>query len=87
MTTLHPRGEVDMATVAVFERALERGTGPDRDLVVDLSELTFIDVWGLRALARAAAREQAAGRRLALTRPNHNVRRLLRLAGLGDLIH
>jgi anti-anti-sigma factor len=86
MTTLHPRGEVDMATVAEFERALERGIDSDRDLVVDLSDLTFIDVAGLRALAVAAHRITGTGRRLHLTRPSHNVGRLLRLAGLGDHI-
>jgi anti-anti-sigma factor len=86
MTTLHPRGEVDMATVASFERALERGIDTERDLVVDLSDLTFIDVAGLRALAVAAHRVGQDGRQLRLTRPNHNVGRLLRLAGLGDHI-
>jgi anti-anti-sigma factor len=86
MTTLQPRGEVDMATVAAFERALERGLDTERDLVVDLSELTFIDVAGLRVLAVAADRLGREGRRLILTRPNPNVIRLLRLAGLGDHI-
>jgi anti-anti-sigma factor len=86
MTTLHPRGEVDMATVAAFERALERGLDTDHDLVVDLSELTFIDVAGLRVLAVAADRVGRTGRRLHLARPNRNLDRLLRLAGLGDHI-
>jgi anti-anti-sigma factor len=82
VTTLHPRGEVDMATGAAFRRALEHAIGTDRDLVVDLSELTFIDAAGLRALARAAGRAD----RLTLVRPNPHLARLLRLAGLGDLI-
>ncbi|MFI6077818.1 STAS domain-containing protein [Actinoplanes sp. NPDC051343] len=86
MTTLHPRGEVDMATMAAFERTLESGLGTDRDLVVDLSELTFIDAAGLRALAAAACRVRQDGRRLTLARPNRNLGRLLRLVGLGDLI-
>jgi anti-anti-sigma factor len=86
MTTLQPRGEVDMATVAAFERALDRGLDTGHDLVVDLSELTFIDVAGLRVLAVAADRIGRQGRRLRLSRPNRNVGRLLRLAGLGDHI-
>lgn len=71
-----------MATMAAFEQTLERGIDTDRDLVVDLSELTFIDAAGLRALADARARV----RRLALARPNPHLTRLLRLVGLGDLI-
>jgi anti-sigma B factor antagonist len=86
MTTLHPRGEVDMATMAAFERTLDHGIGTNRDLVVDLSELTFIDAAGLRALARAADRVRGEGRRLHLVGPSRSLGRLLRLVGLGDLI-
>jgi anti-sigma B factor antagonist len=86
MTTLHPRGEVDLATMAAFEQTLERGIDTDRDLVVDLSELTFIDAAGLRALAAAADRLRRGGRRLRLVRPTHSLDRLLHLVGLGDLI-
>jgi anti-anti-sigma factor len=86
MTTLHPRGEVDLATMAAFEQTLERGIDADRDLVVDLSELTFIDAAGLRALAAAADHLRRGGRRLRLVRPTRGLGRLLHLVGLGDLI-
>jgi anti-sigma B factor antagonist len=82
MTTLHPRGEVDLATMAAFEQTLERGIGTDCDLVVDLSELTFIDAAGLRALSEAAARVS----RLSLVGPSRHLARLLHLVGLGDHI-
>lgn len=73
-----------MATMAAFERTLERGIDSDRDVVVDLSDLTFIDAAGLRALARTADRVRRDGRRLHLARPDPNLRRLLRLAGLDE---
>jgi anti-anti-sigma factor len=82
MTTLRLRGEVDMVTVAAFQQALERGTGTDRDLVVDLTELTFIDAAGLRALARADAQMRRLGLRLRLEQPNRHLCRLLDLVGL-----
>lgn len=75
-----------MATMAAFEQALERGIDSDRDVVVDLTDLTFIDAAGLRALARAATRVHRDGRRIHLVRPRPHVTRLLRLAGLDDLI-
>ena len=71
-----------MATMAAFEQTLEHGIEMHRDLVVDLSELTFIDAAGLRALAAAAGRVH----RLSLVRPSPHVERLLHLVGLGDLI-
>lgn len=71
-----------MATMAAFEQTLERGIDTGRDLVVDLSELTFIDAAGLRALAQAADRVG----KLSLARPNRHLARLLHLVGLGDHI-
>lgn len=55
------------------------------DLVIDVSELTFIDAAGLRTLAKAADRMRRDGRRLRLDRPNRHVRRLLLLLGLDHL--
>jgi anti-anti-sigma factor len=85
MTTVHLHGEVDMATLAAFEVTLERGMGTDRDLVLDLSGLTFIDAAGLRLLARADQRMRETGRRLRLQRTNSNVLRLFRLVGIDHL--
>jgi anti-sigma B factor antagonist len=77
------RGELDMRTVPSLRkelaRALERGAGP---VVVDLSDVAFIDSTGLAALLNALRRLTRANRRLLLVTPEGAVLRLLRLTRL-----
>jgi anti-anti-sigma factor len=85
MTTVRLRGEVDMATAAALEWALERTIDRGGDLVVDVGELTFIDAAGLRALARVDERLREHDRRLRLERASPQLRRLLGVLGLSHL--
>ncbi|MCA0143976.1 STAS domain-containing protein [Blastococcus sp. LR1] len=55
-------------------------------LVVDVAKLTFCDVEGLRALARAGALARDRGFGMRLLDPSPWLTRLLRLAGLADLV-
>jgi len=50
------RGEVDLAGAQLFAKALQHAVGPldGAEVVVDVHELTFIDVRGLATLARQA---------------------------------
>ena len=79
------RGEVDIATLPTLELALEIVVDRAADATVDLSELTFIDVCGLRALARAAIRLRMTGRCLRLRGAGTRNRRLLSLLGWAEL--
>jgi anti-anti-sigma factor len=54
-------GVIDLFNVDSFARALDSSLDGDGDLRVDLSELEFWDVSGIRALVKAA--ERAGGRR------------------------
>lgn len=48
---VHLRGELDVLTVPQFRRALEEvWAGAERQVVIDLTELTFIDLRGVDAL-------------------------------------
>lgn len=82
MATIHLRGEIDLTTRDDFEQALERVLHTGNDLVIDLSELNFIDGAGLRTLARTADHLQRRGLLLRLDQPSRHVRRLLTLVGL-----
>jgi anti-anti-sigma factor len=78
-------GELDLATVPQLEQALE---GPLRDagrLVVDLSECSFIDSSGLRALVGARAASEAAGGSFALVTSGAELIRILAVAGLDSV--
>ena len=79
------RGEVDIATLPTLELALELVVDRAADATVDLSELTFIDVCGLRALARAAIRLHMTGRCLRLRGAGTRTQRLLSLLGWAEL--
>jgi len=57
-------GELDLAGAATLEHALDELDGGA--VVVDLRGLEFMDSSGLRAIALAAQRLRAAGRRFAL---------------------
>ena len=81
------RGEVELATTPVLTAALEEGirrsSGP---FVVDLAAVDFLDSSGIHCLVRARALLGRDDRALALVCPRNNVRRVLTLAGIDELV-
>jgi anti-anti-sigma factor len=73
-------GELDLATAGNLYRQLSPVVRDGRDVLVDASALTFIDIAGLRALAGLGDRCMNGGR-IVLQRPTAPVRRLLVLVG------
>jgi anti-anti-sigma factor len=82
------RGEVDVrASVELGEilgAAIDRGA---YSLVVDLTQLKFIDSNGLAIIARASERLTTLGGNLTIDSPSPFVRRLLGITGMAHLIH
>jgi anti-anti-sigma factor len=77
------RGELDMSGVDRARQAIEEAEAGQKSLLVlDLSELDFIDSTGLEVLLRAARRAHDEGRRLIVARPSRYVRRLLELTAI-----
>jgi anti-sigma B factor antagonist len=78
-------GELDMATATALPEAARRmnGAKPGAPVLVDLSEVEFMDSSGLRGLLDARAVVGAAGHPFALLRPSPPVRRVLELVDLG----
>lgn len=79
------QGELDISTAPRLEEMLLRteADGPAL-LVIDLSELDFMDSTGLRLLISADQRARDAGRRLVLIQGNEMVQRVLRLTRLDE---
>ena len=73
-------GELDLATAGELYRQLAPVVREGRDLRVDASALTFIDIAGLRTLA-ALSDGCMNGGRILLERPTAPVKRLLVLVG------
>jgi anti-anti-sigma factor len=75
-------GEVDMATASEFQGHLARAATNGSPVIVDLSEIAFIDSSGLRELHRAADVAQI----VVVTGGNRIVSRIVDLTGLGSIV-
>lgn len=81
------RGEVDVLTVDQVRGTLVEAlrTGP-REIVVDLTDLVFIDSTGLGALIFGFQRARDAGIRFRLAKASPAVRQVLALSGLLEIV-
>jgi anti-sigma B factor antagonist len=78
--TLELRGELDMATAPILRRAIaEVAEREPQRIVLDLRELQFMDVAGVRTIIEAARRMRREGGALVLTNPLPHILRLLEL--------
>jgi anti-sigma B factor antagonist len=73
-------GEFDLSSIERFEQELERADGT-AELVIDLSELSFMDSSALRALLKVDASAREEGFELTIV-PGPVAQRLLELTGL-----
>lgn len=74
-------GELDVASSGALEQSVDEVSDYDR-LVIDLSDLEFIDSTGLSVLVAAHQQEVAAGREFCVVQGPAQVQRLLALTGL-----
>ncbi len=78
------RGELDLCSAKELPRD-EYSSRPDLTTVlVDLGELTFCDLSGLRALLTLCRIHQAQGRSVVVVRATPFIWRLMRLCGVTD---
>ncbi|MDP1848432.1 MAG: STAS domain-containing protein [Solirubrobacteraceae bacterium] len=85
--TLRLTGEMDLSNAGEVERELLHAEATDAAaIIIDLSGLMFIDSTGIRLLISADARSRADSSRLSLTRPPAQVRRVLCIAGIDELL-
>lgn len=79
-------GEVDLATAPALEQTLldvaEDRTG---EVIVDLTECSFLDSRGLRALVATRARLERSDRPLALVLSNPGVLKIFQITGFDQL--
>jgi anti-anti-sigma factor len=81
-------GELDLASSAILERALE---GAEIEaaplLVLDLDELKFVDSTGLRVILLAQEKSRSRGQRFAITPGSPQVQRLLSITSVAEHMH
>ncbi len=86
---LHPHGEIDLYTVPEFERAITDAlVSSVKTMVVDLSDITYLDSSGLSALIVAYKKLAAQGGRLYIVAPRDPpaVRRVLEITRVNTFL-
>lgn len=82
-TVIKLTGEVDLGNAPQIGRELRSAlSGEPATLVVDLSEMTFMDSTLLGLLVQTRQRAIARGSRVLLVRPQQTIRRVFQLTGL-----
>lgn len=78
-------GELDIGASPYLEKLLDdlRGEGHSR-VMLELSELTFVDSAGVSVLIKAKKEAEAAGSQFVLRRPTAQVHRVFALVGMVD---
>jgi anti-sigma B factor antagonist len=86
VSVLQARGEIDVATAPEFHASLAELIAEGRAiLIVDMSEVSFIDSTGLGVLVSAEKESRAAGHELRLVVTQPHITKLLALTGLDEV--
>jgi anti-sigma B factor antagonist len=86
-TVLAVSGELDHHTAPRLTLALDdMPFGPDADVVIDLSGLTYCDSTGITVLITADQRAREAGSRLLLAGTGADLLRVFRIVGLDHVL-
>lgn len=82
-TVVHVAGEIDIASAGTLrERVALLLSQGSTDLVVDLTEVSFMDSTGLGLLVGTLKRVRLAGGRLVLVVPSEKLLKVFRITGL-----
>ncbi|GAA3079779.1 STAS domain-containing protein [Streptosporangium carneum] len=76
-------GELDYTNAERFRHDLHEAVGPEpRDLVIDLTDLSFCDSTGIQVFLAVRKLVHDRGCGIALANPHHRLERLFHLTGL-----
>lgn|SRR6185295_5957769 len=78
------KGDIDAASVLELRAALE-SLHLDKQVVIDMAAVGFMDSSGVNALIDRARRIEASGGSLRIASPSRQVQRLMEITGLAHL--
>lgn len=82
-----PSGDLDMSSAEPLEAAVRAAEATDaQQIIIDLSEVTFMDSTGLRMLLQANVRSRADSNRLRLVRGSRRVQRVFELTNTDAML-
>ena len=85
-TVIHVAGEIDIATAGRLRDVIEPHMGPKQKIILDFSQVEFMDSACLKVLVQARGRLTENGGSLILRNPSTAAHRLLTVAGANDLL-
>ncbi len=85
VTVIASFGEIDMAAAGGLARCLQRAIERNTDVVLDLTDVTFLDCFCLGVLVRARRQALLRNRIVCLAAPSGPVARVLRVTDLDTL--
>lgn len=80
------RGDVDLGTVDALSQALEQATRGGDPVIIDMTDVTFLDSTGVRVLVEAYRSAQRSGGALYVRGARHWVARVLEVTGVARLL-
>lgn len=80
------RGDVDLTNAEELGRQLEAAAAEERDVVVDLGGVTFLDSTGIRTLVNAYRAARRRGRWISISGARDWVARMLDVTGVAGLM-
>lgn len=87
VSLLRLQGELDMATAVELRRAVADAiSGAPLVVILDLSELTFIDSTGIGVLLGSSHKAREAGCSFVVRSPSRSVRKALHLTGVDQAL-
>jgi anti-anti-sigma factor len=84
--TITLEGDLDLSTVASLRTVFDSLDQGYRQVVLDLSDVAFVDSMGLGLLVEARRRFEPEFRELALRAPSEHVRQVLEITGLEQIL-
>lgn len=85
-TVVEMSGEFDLSARSLLSDALAGGVAKGGDLIIDLTETTFVDTATVRTIADCHRLIAGHGRRLTLRSPQQSAVKVITLFGLRHLI-
>jgi anti-sigma B factor antagonist len=85
-TVIHASGDIDLRTAPDLRRHIVEAAADGRDVVLDLTDVRFMDSPGLGTLIYCYQRQEDAGAQLLVRSPQGHVRELFEVVALTHLI-
>jgi anti-sigma B factor antagonist len=84
--TVRVAGDIDLSTADKLAEALEEAVSRSREVRVDLTQVTFLDSTGIRALVQGYRAAQTRGSAFYVVGAQQWVAKVLEVTGVGPLL-